>query len=73
MKKISVTVKPNARQESVTEQADGSLLVKVNAPPVDGKANERLLELLAKHLKCSKSSLTLISGHKSRKKVFSIS
>jgi uncharacterized protein (TIGR00251 family) len=70
--KITVTVKPNSKKESVEEQPDGSYLVRVNVPPVDGKANERVIELLAGHFRRPKSLITLVSGPKSKKKIFSI-
>ena len=69
--KISVLVKPNSRIESV-EEKDGGYLVKVNAPPTEGRANERVIELLSKYLKKSKSSFELVSGHRSKKKVFKV-
>ncbi len=69
--KISVTVKPNSRKESV-EKVNGSYLVKVNAPPSEGRANKLVVELLAKFFKKSKSSFELISGHRGKKKIFEI-
>lgn len=71
MPKYTVKVKPNSRQEGVEVLEDGTILVKVNAPPAEGRANERVIELLAHHLGLPKSSLELIGGHKSKRKVFS--
>jgi len=65
-------VKPNSRHEGVELRDDGSILVKVNAPPTDGKANERVIELLAEHLKCPKSQIELVSGHKAKRKTFKV-
>lgn len=70
--KISVSVKPNSRQESVVQQADGSYLVRVNAPPVDGAANERVIELLAKFFGVPKSHIELVAGARGKKKIFLI-
>lgn len=70
--KITVAVKPNSKKELVEEMPDGSYTVRVNVPPVDGKANERVIELLSKHFKQPKSLITLVSGPKSKKKVFTI-
>lgn len=70
--KVSVTVKPNSKKESVTINPDGSLVVRVNAPPVDGAANERVIELLAEHFNRAKSKIELISGHQSKHKRFEI-
>lgn len=70
--KISVSVKTNSKIESVEKQNDGSYVVRVNAPPVEGKANERIRELLAKHFDLPKSSIEIVSGLKGKKKVFKI-
>lgn len=70
--KISVQVKPNCKKELVEQLENGDLLVKVNVPPVDGKANKRVIELLSKYLKVSKSRINLLRGHKSKKKKFEI-
>ena len=44
------------------------LKIKVAAPPEDGKANAELIKFLARHFKCPKSALTLVSGETSRHK-----
>lgn len=67
-----VVVKPNSRQESVTIQSDGSLLVRVNAPPAEGRANERVIELLAKHLGRPKSAIRLARGATAKRKLFEV-
>ncbi|MCB0406043.1 MAG: DUF167 domain-containing protein [Bdellovibrionales bacterium] len=71
--KIIVQIKPNSRKESVEKNTDGSYTVRVNAPPVEGKANGRLIEVLAAHFGVPKSKLELVAGHKSKKKVVEIS
>lgn len=71
--KVTIHVKPNARHEKVEVQADGSLKVHVNAPPQEGRANERLVELLAKHFGVAKSHITIVHGTSGRKKVIEIS
>ena len=70
--RITVAVKPNSKKELVQEQEDGSFIVRVNALPVDGKANARVIELLAKYFDVSKSSIQLVSGPQSKKKIFSV-
>lgn len=71
--KITVTVKTKSKFEAVEKQEDGSYVVRVNVPPVDGKANERVIELLAQFLDKPKSSIQLVSGMKSKNKVFLVS
>jgi uncharacterized protein (TIGR00251 family) len=50
-----------------------ALLARVRAVPEDGKANEALIELIAKTLRVRKSALELISGATSRQKTIRIS
>lgn len=45
---------------------EGVLWVKVSEPPVDGKANERLREILASKLSIPKSNIRIIKGLASR-------
>lgn len=68
---IAVRVKPNARQTALTQQDDGTWLAAVNAPPVDGKANTALIELVAEHFGVPKSKVRIQSGAGSRiKRIF---
>jgi hypothetical protein len=54
-----VKVKPNAKQQKIEELADGSLNVHLKSPPLDGKANEELIKLLAKDFDVPKSSIRI--------------
>ncbi|MFB2935988.1 DUF167 domain-containing protein [Aerosakkonemataceae cyanobacterium BLCC-F154] len=70
--KKQVKVKPNSKQQNIQEQADGSLIVHLKSPPVDGKANEELIKLLAKKFNVSQSQITIKSGLSSRTKLVEI-
>ncbi len=70
--KIRTLVKPNSKQESV-ELQDGVYLIKINAPPAEGKANGRVIELFSKYFKKSKSSFEIVAVHKTRKKTIEVS
>ena len=70
--KISIMVKPNSRKEEVVAAADGGYTVRVSAPPVDGKANERVVELLAKHFGVPKGRVTIVRGSSGRRKIVEI-
>ncbi|MDZ8028411.1 MAG: DUF167 domain-containing protein [Nostoc sp. SerVER01] len=67
-----VKVKPNSKQQKILEQADNSLIVYLKSPPVDGKANEELIELLAEKFGVAKSDITIKSGLSSRQKLIEI-
>ncbi len=67
-----VKVKPNSKQQKVTEQPDGSLIVHLKSPPVDGKANEELIKLLSKKFDVPKSHIIIKVGLSSRQKLIEI-
>jgi uncharacterized protein len=70
--KLRIRVKPNSRQEGITEEEDGSLLVRVHAPPIEGRANERVIELLAEHLHLPKRSIRIAAGGSGRTKLVEV-
>lgn len=65
---LSVRVQPRSRTNAIVGVRDKSLLLKVNAPPVDGAANEAVVALLAKELNLPKSTFSVQQGTKSREK-----
>jgi hypothetical protein len=65
---LSVKVKPNARSASLVRQPDGTWLALLKSPPVDGKANEELIALVASHFGCAKAAVSIKSGASSRTK-----
>ncbi len=67
-----VKVKPGSRCQSVEELADGSFSVRLRSLPVDNKANEELVELLAERFDVSKSKVRIKSGLSSRQKLVEI-
>jgi uncharacterized protein len=72
MRTIPIKVKPNARTAELTQQADGTWLAKVKAPPVDGKANEAVIALVAEHFGVRRSQVAIKSGATSRLKLVQI-
>ncbi|MBI2578929.1 MAG: DUF167 domain-containing protein [Candidatus Aenigmarchaeota archaeon] len=71
MKTINVKVIPNAKKNAVLEEA-GIYRVYVKAPATEGRANKALVEAIAEHFGVKKSSVSILSGHKSREKVVEI-
>jgi uncharacterized protein (TIGR00251 family) len=65
---IQVRVKPNSRVSALEEMADGTWLAQIRSPPVDGKANEELIALVAKQFGCRKAEVSIKSGAASRTK-----
>ena len=70
--KITVRVKPNARKNEVMKLDGKTFLVHVSVPPVDGKANEKVVELLAKYFDKPKRAVTILRGSTSRSKLVEI-
>ena len=70
--KITVHVKPNARQEAVTVREDGVYVVQVSVPPIEGKANERLIEVLSRHFHRPKRAIQILRGAHGRHKIVEI-
>jgi uncharacterized protein len=68
-RRISVTVKPNAKHADITPLSDTEFRVAVTAPSQDGKANKALIELLAGYFKVPKSTITILRGHSARQKL----
>ena len=70
---ISIRVAPRAKTTQISGvMEDGSLKVRVSAPPVDGKANQSLIKLLAETFGVSKSSISILSGIHKRNKIVKI-
>jgi uncharacterized protein (TIGR00251 family) len=65
---IDVRVIPRAGRSGVAGERDGRLLVRLSAPPVEGAANQALVELLATLLGRPKRCVRIVSGEKSRAK-----
>jgi uncharacterized protein len=69
---IQIKVKPNARASLLERQGDGTWLAQVKSAPVDGKANEELVALVAKEFGCRKSQVSIKTGGSSRTKLVRI-
>ncbi|MDT8439236.1 MAG: DUF167 domain-containing protein [Wenzhouxiangellaceae bacterium] len=63
---LEVHVKPRARSASLVRWEDGSWRAQLTAPPVDGKANKELIELVARHFGVPRRAVSIKSGAASR-------
>jgi hypothetical protein len=70
--KLRVRVIPNARESEFTVCREGEWILRLNAPPVDGKANKAAVEFIARSLGLARSRVSLVSGEKGRHKIFEI-
>jgi len=73
---LRIRVQPKASKDEFCGVPGNCIKVRITAPPVDGKANQHLIKLLAQNLarqfKVSKSQIELMSGDTSREKRFKI-
>jgi uncharacterized protein (TIGR00251 family) len=69
---IDIAVKPRSSREGVGPVQGDRLVVSVNAPPVDGKANEAVVRVLAETFGVPRSAVTIVRGETGRKKTIRI-
>lgn len=69
---IEIRLKPHAKKNQIVISETGTVEVSVTSPPVDNKANEHLVRLLAEKIDLPKKSLEIIRGGHSRSKVISV-
>ena len=70
--KLPVRVIPNARKTEFSGRREGELVLRLNAPALEGKANKAAVEFIAGHLGVPRSRVALVAGEKSRHKIFEI-
>ena len=69
---LLVKAQPGARKNEVAGERSGRLLVKCTQAPEKGKANDAIIEILAKALDVRKSRISLVSGQTNSEKKFLI-
>jgi len=67
---VSVKVRPNVRKERIELGNETTLIVSIMDPPVDGRANKKLIEVLSAFFGISKSHIEIEKGEKSKIKKF---
>jgi uncharacterized protein (TIGR00251 family) len=77
--RINVKAKPRAKKEEIIPPQAGLFadreevyIVSIKEPPVDGKANEAIVRVLAEYFKVPKSHVRIVSGQTSKKKIVEI-
>jgi uncharacterized protein len=69
---LSCRVQPNSSKEGIGEIKNDALVIRLNAPAVEGKANDALIKFLSKRLGIAKSRISIIRGEKNRNKLVSV-
>jgi len=70
--RITVQVTPNAKKTEIIGLLDDVLKIRLQAQPIEGKANEALIRYLAEMLGVSKSAVTVTHGQTSRRKIVEV-
>jgi len=63
---FKIKVQPGAAKNEIVGVQGDVLRIKINAPPVKGKANRALIDFLAEKLGVKKSEIEILSGHTSK-------
>lgn len=70
--RLNVQVTPNAKKTEVTGVLDDALKIRLQAQPIEGKANEALVRFLAEALKVPRSAITITHGLTSKRKTIEV-
>lgn len=69
---LDINVRPRASKNSLQRTKDGKIKLRLTSPPIDGLANERCIEYLAKLFSIPRQRISIIKGLKSREKMIKI-
>jgi uncharacterized protein (TIGR00251 family) len=72
MTDLAIRVQPRAKRTEVAGERDGAVVIRVNAPPVEGKANEAVCKLIAQRLGVPKTAVQIVRGSSGRDKLVRI-
>lgn len=70
--RFSVRVQPRASKNEIAGAYGSALRIRLTAPPVEGMANEALIDFLSKTLGVARTHVAIISGHSSRTKLVEV-
>ena len=65
-------IKPRSSRRRLLRNSSGELCLELTAPPVEGQANEAAVDFLAESLRVPRRSVEIVTGAKSRRKLFRI-
>lgn len=70
--RIAVQVSPNAKKSEIASSEGEALRIRLQAQPIDGKANEALIQFIAKKLRIPRKNITITHGLSSKRKLLEI-
>lgn len=65
---LDVIAQPRASRTEIAGIRDGAVIIRITAAPVDGAANEAIVNLLSRNLRIGKSKFEIVAGGTSRRK-----
>ena len=70
--RINIKAKPSARENKVEKIDEINYIVSVKEPPIQGRANQAIIKLLAEYFNISPTQVRIVIGHTSRNKIIEI-
>ena len=70
--RIKIRVIPNARKSEFSGYRNDELVLRLNAPDVEGRANKAAVEFVSEYFGVTRSAVVLVRGERSRHKIFQI-
>jgi uncharacterized protein (TIGR00251 family) len=69
---LKLRVIPNAKKDEFGGYREGELLLRLNAPAIEGKANKAALDFVSRFFRVPRSAVSLLRGERSRHKILEI-
>jgi uncharacterized protein (TIGR00251 family) len=66
---LAIRVQPRAKRTEIAGERAGAIVIRVNAPPVDGRANQAVCRLIAKRLGVAAGAVRVVRGESAREKL----
>ena len=70
--KLEIILKPNAKKQSITKLTETAYKVEVKSPAIKGLANKEMIAYLSEYFQIPQDQISIIVGHKSRRKLIQI-
>ena len=70
--RLAVHIMPNAKKSQVIGLLDGALKIRLQAQPIEGKANDALVRYIAELLDVPKSAVSITHGHTGKRKILEV-
>jgi len=70
--KIFVKAKPNSKKEAIEKISETEYAIRIKEPAREGRANKKIIELLADYFKIAKGNIRIVVGEKTKSKIIEI-